>query len=315
MPPDSWHSYPSIYALGHRYLGALLTVPVIAEEKVDGSQFSFCKAEDGELLIRSKGQQMVLDAPEKMFEAAVQTVKDLAPLLTPGWTYRTEFLAKPKHNTIAYARVPKGHLVLFDVNTGHESYLTWEEKAAEAERLGIDVTPRLFTGKLEDPVMLRGLMDNDSFLGGSKIEGVVVKQQDPVLFGQDKKALIGKFVREGFHELNTKEFRKSNPTQLDLISELILEYKSEARWRKAVQHLRESGRIDDTPKDIGFLMKEIPEDIKKEAEEVIKDRLFAFAWPKIARGVAAGVPDWYKEELMKKQFESAVVGQFGKGTD
>lgn len=29
---DSWHSYPSIYALGHRYITDLLTVPVIVEE-------------------------------------------------------------------------------------------------------------------------------------------------------------------------------------------------------------------------------------------------------------------------------------------
>jgi len=33
-------SYPSIYNLGHRYLGDLLDGPVVVEEKVDGSQFS-----------------------------------------------------------------------------------------------------------------------------------------------------------------------------------------------------------------------------------------------------------------------------------
>lgn len=38
---DSWHSYPSIFAIGHRALAELLLDPVIVEEKVDGSQFSF----------------------------------------------------------------------------------------------------------------------------------------------------------------------------------------------------------------------------------------------------------------------------------
>ena len=38
---DSWHSYPQIYALGHRYITELLLDPVLVEEKIDGSQFSF----------------------------------------------------------------------------------------------------------------------------------------------------------------------------------------------------------------------------------------------------------------------------------
>lgn len=37
---DSWHSYPSIYALGHRAIVDLLKGPVFIEEKIDGSQFS-----------------------------------------------------------------------------------------------------------------------------------------------------------------------------------------------------------------------------------------------------------------------------------
>lgn len=38
---SSWNSYPQIYALGHRYLEDLLKDPVLVEEKIDGSQFSF----------------------------------------------------------------------------------------------------------------------------------------------------------------------------------------------------------------------------------------------------------------------------------
>src|SRR5690242_11376793 len=104
---DSWHSYPSIFALGHRYVADLLTVPVLVEEKIDGSQFSFGISTVGELAIRSKGAQMHIDAPEKMFQKAADTVKELKDVLTPGWTYRAEYLAKPKHNTLAYDRVPE----------------------------------------------------------------------------------------------------------------------------------------------------------------------------------------------------------------
>ncbi len=34
----SWHSYPQIFVLGHRYIKDLLTLSVLAEEKVDGNQ-------------------------------------------------------------------------------------------------------------------------------------------------------------------------------------------------------------------------------------------------------------------------------------
>lgn len=299
---NSWHSYPSIYNLGHRSVKDLLTVPVNVEEKVDGSQFSWGKTEEGELLIRSKGQKMVLDAPEKMFNRAVETVKSLSDKLTPGWTYRAEYLNKPKHNTLAYDRVPNGFLVVFDINRGEEEYTSYEEKKAEAERLGLETAPLLFQGNLDNIDSLKILFETTSFLGGQKIEGVVVKQQNPVLFGQDKKALIGKFVSEAFKEVHQGEWKKSNPTSGDLVMEIGTRLKTPARWHKAVQHLKEAGKIEDSPKDIGALMKEVPADIKKECEAEIRDLLFSHYWPKIARFVAAGLPEWYKEELLKKQF-------------
>ena len=117
---QSWGSYPSIFNLGHKALRELFERPVNVEEKVDGSQFSFGVTEEGELKIRSKGKEMVVEAPEKMFAGAVETVKGLKDRLHPGWTYRGEVLCKPKHNTLQYGRVPKGNVILFDVNTGLE---------------------------------------------------------------------------------------------------------------------------------------------------------------------------------------------------
>lgn len=49
------HSYPTIYNLGHRAIVDLLKGPVIVEEKIDGSQISFRKDEQGDLEVRSKG--------------------------------------------------------------------------------------------------------------------------------------------------------------------------------------------------------------------------------------------------------------------
>lgn len=304
---SSWHSYSSIYNMGHKAIAALLQGPVYVEEKIDGSQFSFGITEDqyGEpmLRVRSKGCEMILDAPEKMFSLAVETVKTLAPKLHPGWTYRGEYLRTTKHNALIYQRVPALNVILFDIETAECEFLSYAEKAAEAARLGLEVVPLLKEGIVASLDEFRALLDAESVLGGQKIEGVVVKPVGYGLFGVDKKVLMGKFVSEAFKEVHSKAWREDNPTSGDIVANIALEYTTQARWQKALQHLMEYGTITGSPRDIGALMKEVPEDVKRECEEEIKAKLFAFAWPHIARRVAHGLPAWYKELLLKKQFE------------
>lgn len=299
----SWSSYPSIYALGHRYLTDLLKDPVNVEEKVDGSQFSFgVFPVDGklELKCRSKGAQLNIEAPEQMFKKAVETAHNLAGKLQPGWTYRGEYLAKPKHNTLVYDRVPKDHIIIFDIAKGLESYLLYEEKQNECERLGLEVIPQIYCGYIQSAEEFRQMLDTTSILGGQKIEGVVIKNY--YRFGQDKKILLGKFVSEAFKEVHNREWKASNPTQHDIVQRLIESLKTPARWNKAIQHLTEKGELEDSPRDIGKLIKEVPTDIEKEEIEFIKTKLYEWAWPHIRRGVVAGLPEWYKDELLKKQF-------------
>lgn len=301
---DSWHSYPSTFALGHRALAELLLDPVLVEEKVDGSQFSFgrFRLPSGETVLkaRSKGAELQMLAPEKMFERAIASVRAIEDRLIEGWTYRAEYLQKPKHNALAYDRIPRNHLAVFDINTGHEAYLAYDAKAAEAERLGLDVVPRIYEGQVEGLTQFRGWLDRVSVLGGQKIEGVVVKNYRR--FGPDKKVLIGKFVSEAFKEVHAAEWKAANPTQGDIVDVLIRQYRTPARWAKAVQHLREAGTLEGSPRDIGLLFREVPADIEKEAAEAIKEALYAWAWPKIRRGVGAGLAEWYKDELLKAQF-------------
>jgi hypothetical protein len=308
----SWHSYPKLFAIGHRALAELLLDDVVVEEKLDGSQFSFgifpvCDSAGTvvaqELKIRSKGVQMQHDAPEKMFMKAAETARNLfnAGKLREGWTYRCEYLAKPKHNTLAYDRAPKDYLAIFDINTAEETYLSYDEKYAEAARLGLEVVPLVYYGKIESAEQFRAMLDRTSFLGGPKIEGVVVKNYNR--FGADKKALMGKFVSEGFKEIHQGEWREANPTKTDVVQALVQTLRTPARWHKAVQHLKERGVLTDSPRDIGALIKEVQVDIEAEATDEIKQRLFDWAIGQIRRGVIGGLPEWYKEELMKKQFE------------
>lgn len=304
---NSWHSYSSIYNMGHKAIADLLKGPVYVEEKVDGSQFSFGLTEEGDLRVRSKGCEMVVDAPEKMFSFAVETVKRLKPMLHPGWTYRAEYLRSPKHNALIYSRIPKDHLIIFDVEIGECEFLNYPAKWAEAKRLNLEVVPLLCAGMIENIEQFRDFLQTDSILGGQKIEGVVVKPVDYNLFGLDKKVLMGKFVSEAFKEVHSKMWKADNPTAGDIVAMLGKTYMTQARWQKALQHLTEKGIITDSPQDIGALMKEVPTDIKRECEDEIKDKLFAFAWPHVSRMVVRGLPEWYKDLLLKKQFETPIV--------
>ena len=99
------------------------------------------------------------------------------------------------------------------------------------------------------------------------------------------------------------EWRKNNPTQGDILNQLIERYRTPARWAKAVQHLREDGKITDTPKDIGLLIKEIGDDVERECAAEIRDILFAHFWPDIRRGLMRGMPEWYKEQVMILSFQ------------
>lgn len=300
------NSYPSIFTLGHRYISELLKSPVIVEEKVDGSQFSFKVHEDGGIECRSKGADLNLVAPEGMFVRGINTVKELASKLTPNWVYRAEYLQKPKHNSLAYNRIPEKHLIVFDINSGLETYLSYEEKKKECERIGLEIVPILYSGLIEDENKFLELLDTESCLGGQKIEGVVIKPMAYELFGQDKKVLLGKFVSEHFKEVHRKEW-KENPDNLgskDFVQLILNQYRTPARWQKALIHLEEKGLLQSSPKDIGLLMKEVPEDVLKECAEEIKESIFQWVWPQFRRGIVRGLPEWYKDQLLKKQFSN-----------
>lgn len=289
-------SYSSIYALGHRYLSDLFNGPVVIQEKIDGSQFSFGVI-DGKLQCRSRGQEIHVDAPEKMFAAAVESVKRFQEFIPAGYIFRCEYLQKPKHNVLAYSRVPKGNLVLFDAATIGQNYVSTESLHQWANIFEIEPVPVLFEGVANlSSDMLQEFLGKESVLGGCKIEGVVVKNYNR--FGPDKKMLIGKFVSPAFKEVHKHEWRKSNPTQHDIVQSIIADYKTSPRWCKAIQHLNERGELVNAPEDIGKLIKEVQADVAKEETDNIKEALFKHFWPQIARGIIAGFPEWYKQRLV-----------------
>jgi hypothetical protein len=294
--------YAKVYNLGHKAIAELFADPVVIEEKVDGSQFSFGII-DGELQCRSKGAIIQLDSPPKMFAEGVEYVRSIEGKLVPGWTYRAEYLQRPKHNVLAYDRIPTNHLMLFDIDFGVENYCEPLTKAGVASCLGIEAVPCLYEGKVDSLAQINAFLETRSVLGGQLVEGVVIK--NPHRFGVDKKMLAGKLVREAFKEMHAHEW-KGEP-KAEFIENLARRFCTEARWEKAVQHLRDEGKIEDSMRDMRFLVDEVKADVQAECLDDIKDALYAHFRKDLDRLYTRGLAEWYKERLAIRQWAVSAV--------
>jgi hypothetical protein len=286
--------YSSCFNLGHKALEKLFEGVVFVQEKIDGSQFSMKVGEDG-LECRSRRVMIDLGNPG-IFEKAVQTAKSLESKLEPGFTYRCEFLSEPKHNTLRYSRVPRGYIILFDIDMGDQDYMIPVDVGVEAERLGLEFVPILAVYQSKPSIKeLETLLDTESVLGGTKVEGIVLKNY--AQFGADKKVLVGKMVRADFQEVHREDWRQRNPPQKAFLERLASSYATEARWQKAMAHLREDGKLTLTPRDIPALMAEVVEDVHEECRDEISQALFEYFWRTISKRLTRGLPEWYKERI------------------
>lgn len=293
-------SYGKVLALGHKFLEGLLDDIVVIQEKIDGSQFSFGDL-GGLLRCRSNGQQIDLDNVPKMFEPAVKTAIYLYEeyKLIPGWTYRGETLSEPKHNVLEYARVPKDNIILFDImKTADQDYCGPLTVQMLADKVGLEMVPTFlydFWKGADLTRYLNDLLEEESCLGGTKIEGVVVKNYNKI--GPDSKILRGKYVSKKFKEQHSEETK--HPTYKDILNKLILKYRSETRFQKTIQKLKECGEFTQTSKDIGQLIQLLNDDIDAELAGPIGDELYKHFRKYILRGVTGGMAEWYKELLAK----------------
>lgn len=289
--------YPKVWSLGHKAIQDILIGDIVIEEKIDGSQMSF-GCFDGEFKCRSKGAELFFENPEKMFKEGIDYVYSLFKdgKLREGYTYRAEYLKKPKHNCLNYSRIPNNNLIIFDIQEADGNPLDYETKVIDAHLLGLEVAPR-FKADIKNNESIMELLDNDSILGGVKIEGIVIKNYNKwTIF--DGKFMAGKFVSETFKERADKEWKKANPAGKEIIALIINSLKTEARYLKAIQHLKEKGQLEESPRDIGNLLKEIHTDIIDEEADYIKDILYKHYINQIKRGVCGGFAEWYKEHLL-----------------
>jgi hypothetical protein len=299
-------AFPKIFAIGSDYIRDLFTSEVEITEKVDGSQFVFGKVE-GTLYMRSRGKQIFPEAPDKMFNEAVSYVCSIEGRIPDNTIYYCEYLKSPKHNVLRYARTPRNHLILFGVSDHTDRFISKHSHLIDlAEDLGIEAVPVLFHGKIDNVEQIRDLLDRVSVLGEVKIEGVVAKNYTiPFLLGgQPIPLMAGKYVSEGFKEVHREKWGSEFTTRGKW--EVFLEsFRTEARWHKAIQHLAEGGVLENSPRDIGHLIKEIHNDVEAEEKESIKNFLWNHFKGDIQRKAVAGFPEWYKQRLLERAVENS----------
>lgn len=307
-------AFPKILHIGNKQISDLFDGVVEITEKVDGSQLGFGKV-NGELFFRSKGKEQDLDNPDMMFEKAVEYIKSIEDRLPDNMTFYGEYLNKPKHNTLAYDRTPKNGIALFGVyDSVIREHFGMDVISDWAAKLDVETVPLLFKGETNAQAVLDMVDKTDSFLGGQKIEGVVVKRYTPWMFMGNIPLTVmsGKYVSEKFKEVHARDWKKEH-TDKGKLEVAISQYKSEARWNKAIQHLRENGELAGTPADIGRLIKEVRFDITLEEKENIKEELWKIYKDDFMRHAVSGLPEWYKKKLATGGVDVETVKENGQG--
>lgn len=288
-------------------------------EKVDGSQMAFGFL-DGEMCVRSRGAVIYPDNVQSLFAPAMnylfQIDQDIAAEF-PNHVFYGETLAKPKHNTITYGRVPRGFIMLFGMRKPDGSFATRSELADAADSLGLDVAPLIFSGPAaEAKALVEGtdLMTRTSYYGNSRIEGFIVRNLDvrPVLAGRERAFLAVKYVSDAFKELNKATWTKEN-TGKGRLETFLEEFAAPARWLKALQRAEEQGTLTNTAHDIGPLLKSIQGDVLREEEAYIKQRLFDIFKCDIARKSTHGFPEWLKARMLAKETGQPVDKEVEEG--
>lgn len=295
------NAIPKVYSLGHRHTQGILEGEIRIQEKIDGSQFSFCftSGDVPMLECRSKGTVMLSGNPG-MFKQAVDSVQQMAEngQLPSGYVFHCEYLAKPKHNVLTYACIPAGHLVLFDVRNAAGEYLP-DEVNTWATVLGIQPVPTLYKGSEGASVEFSNIMLGQSILGGTQMEGIVIKNYaKPHPESESGFApMTAKVVSDKFKEKHTNKMPSPKAKQNEFVPGIVARYRTEARWLKAIQHLKESNSLVNGPEDIGPLLKEIEQDVLVEEGDDIAQICLLAHWKEIARGLTGGFPEYYKKLL------------------
>lgn len=293
--------FPKIWSFGVPELEHILQGNVEITEKLDGSQFSVGRTMN-QVIMRSKGAEIFLGTTNKLFKKVVEYFNSISNLLANDVIYYGEVLFKPKHNTLKYNSVPKNNFALFGTKHLGLNWIlnpwvsSWQQLQVSAEHLGVSVVPLLYKGKIDNNEQLYKLLETESFLGGTKVEGIVIKNYSQLAVSAFSKECFGKLVRDDFKEKHKLEWK----TGTNKVQDFLNQFKTETRWLKAIQYFKDSNSLENDPRDIGKLITYISKDIIVEETNYIKEGLFNLYKDEIIRRSISGFPEFYKNRLVNK---------------
>ncbi len=299
-------TYPKVMNLGSNGTEEILDDIVVIEEKLDGSNARLFN-DDGTIRVGSHKKEISFDGdiPDaKLFIPFCTWVKEnedpLLKLIPNGYILFGEMMQN--HNILKYEN--KHPIVLYDIAQVTEFGLSFREDKEVilnqvARACNVPVVKKLFTGKVENLEQLNSLLTTKSSLGGTNIEGIVIKNYTRM--NKWGRHLFAKVVSQEFKEDHRDKWKTSNAISLE--EKIVETYFNKARLRKAIQQLQEEGTYTGELKDIPKLLAIIPKDIMLEAEEDIKQMLWSKSWKIISRMICGRIPIAYKNFLAEQLFE------------
>lgn len=275
--------YGKVHRLGSKEHGGFdESQPVVVQEKVDGSQFAFHLTADGGVACYSRTRE--IEGHDPMFAMACATAKASAQHLTIGHLYVGEALSGRRQNVLMYDRAPRGGLVLFEVQDEAAKSVVFDCRDL-ADRIGCDAVAIIYEGAMPSKDELRAMATGHSATLGGQREGIVVKQANPYS--------RCKIVADNFAEVKIIKAEKAESP----VAGIGQAFAQPARFEKALQHLKEQGKIKGDNSDIRLLIDEVRRDMFDEEKAAISDALFSVFAKDVARAAVAPVAKWYMNRL------------------
>jgi len=272
----SFKKFIDIERLGHEDNKDILLYPedtLVVEEKVDGGNGSFWLEDDG-IHFGSRNRDLTAANDWKTFAhlrkqllIQLEEQQNNNIMINPDYIYYFEWMSR---HTINYTRAP--NVIGFDIRLKRAInsdecglFLGRDAREQEFKRLNIENVPCVWRGTVKEFKLLEinSLIPKSKYFDGFA-EGVVIKnycRKHP----HGNYQLYAKLVREEFKEDNKAVFGSVRNPKSDT-SQIIEEFCTEARIRKAVYHFLDEGE------KLGLsLMSKVPHYVIKDfmKEEII----------------------------------------------
>ena len=244
------------------------------EEKIDGSQLSFCRQEITGVIFFNRGRP--LEPPYGVFQEAVFALQKITAGIPLNTVFHGETVTKLRHNVVRYGRLPRFFFVLFDVQNPDGSFASRAEVESYASQLNLECVQLLHAPCADlsiQPQHVIPQLSTVSMLGGDAAEGVVVKHPAFDKGHGHTSARKVKVVRKEFKEQHkAKKDKLEGLSANEKLALIASWFPAEPRLRKAQQRLRDQGKEDASWHDV---LNEAKRDLEAECGDQLKDLLWA----------------------------------------